>query len=302
MKATNIRNFIGNRSKTAIALFCFALLTACTNTEQKPLPTVGDYLLETIAEVKDLRVGIVTGPYWDMFYEAILPPLREMGYTATPVYFGDFSGPNYALANGLIDINIFQHYVFLNNFKFENTLALSAIMEIPTVSMGVFSTRYSTTGEITYGATASIPDDPSNLARALMVLESANLITLNPAIDKTRATVRDIIANPSGIRFVPLPAHHLVSTLDDYGFSVINGNYAVSSGLNASDSLFQEVLQNNFMNVIAVRTEDLNKRFVRDIIEVIYSEAFGEIITDPNGNYAGFQWPRWLHDAVNETR
>jgi len=84
--------------------------------------------------------------------------------------------------------------------------------------------------------------------------------------------------------------------------SVINGNYAISGGLNLSEALYQEVLVDNYMNVVAVRTEDLNKKFVRDVIETIYSESFREIIADPTGNYVGFQWPRWLHDAMSEVR
>ena len=102
----------------------------------------------------------------------------------------------------------------------------------------------------------------------------------------------------SNLNFSPVPAHELVESLKIFDLSVINGNYAVSSGLNLSDALFQEILVDNYMNIITVRTRDLNKQFVRDIIEIIYSNDFMDIIADPDGNFAGFQWPRWFYDAM----
>jgi len=262
------------------------------------MPVVSDYLHDTTAEIFDLRVGVVSGPYWDMFEEAVMPLLNEKGYTATFICYDDFSKPNFALAQNDIDLNIFQHYVYLNTFKFENDLALSAIMEIPTVSMSLFSHRFISLSEIGAGITVSIPDDASNLARALRVLESANILTLDPSIDKSKATLADVVDNPFFVRLKPLKAHDLVESLKTHDMSVINGNFAISGGLNLSEALYQELLVDNYMNVVAVRTEDLNKRFVRDIIEVIYSDSFRDIVSDLHGNFAGFQWPRWLHDSM----
>ena len=283
-------------------LLFFVMLTACAGNEVRTLPTVSDYMPDAIVEIKDLRVGVVSGPYMDMFTEAVLPSLLEMGYTATFVYYYDYESPNFALAHNDIDINIFQHYAYLNTFKLENDLALTAIMEIPTISMSIFSNRFTSLNEIEPGITASIPDDTSNLARALQVLEGANLITLCPSIDKSRAILTDITHNPYEIRITPLPAHDLAKSLENYCISVIPGNFAISNNLNLAEALYRELLTASYYIVAVVRSEDLNKQFVRDIIEVIYSESFRDIITDPAGNYALFQWPRWLHDAVSVSR
>jgi len=274
--------------------------SACSNNDISALPVLSDYELDNIVEVRNIRVGVVSGPYGDMFKEAILPSLERMGYTANFTYYADFIAPNFALAQNEIDINIFQHYTYLNNFKFENDLALTAIMEIPTVSMGVFSAVFNSLDDLTTGITVSIPDDASNLARALRVLESANVIGLDPFMDKSKATLTDIVSNPLDIRFVPVIAHELVETLGDFDVSVINGNYAVSGGLYLPDALYQEVLVEGYVNVIAVRTEDLNKQFVRDIIEAIYSKEFREVIINPDGMFVGFQWPRWFHEANSD--
>ena len=276
-------------------LFVLAfLLSSCMQSELLPLPVVDDYELSPIVEKKHLRVGVVSGPYWDMFIEAVLPGLAEKGYTAAFSYYYDYTSPNFALARNEIDLNIFQHYVYLNTFKFDYDLALTAIMEIPTVSMGVFSNKYINIEDIERGANVAVPNDASNFARALRVLEAANVITLDPFIDKLRATEADIISNPLEIQLMPYEAHRLVELLDLYDAAVINGNFAVSGGLNPAESLYREILEFNYMNVIAVRTEDLKLQFVRDIIEVIYSESFRNVITDPYGKYTGFQQPRWL--------
>jgi len=285
-----------------IASLSSFFLASCFYGENRELPVVSDYLFDPVVEIKDLRVGVISGPYWDMFEEAVLPSLEEMGYTASMVHYTDYISPNFALARNEIDLNIFQHYTYLNNFKFENDLALSAVMEIPTVSMGVFSEYIKSISDIVTGISVSIPDDASNLARALRVLESANMITLDPGIDKTKALISDIILNPDDLRLTPLPAHRLVESLGIYDIAVIPGNFAVSSGLDISKALYNEVLTENYIIVITVRTDDLNKQFVRDMIDVIYSDSFLDIISDPGGDYASFQWPRWFHDLMDETR
>ena len=276
------------------------LFPACTESERMILPVAADYELEPIVELKHLRVGIATGPYRDMFIEGIKPSLEKLGYTTVLVSYEDFVSPNFALARNEIDLNIFQHYAYLNTFKFENDLALSAITEIPTISMGVFSNRYRSIDNFTRGITVSIPHDPSNFARALMVLEAAGIITLNPFIDKTKATLENIASNPLSIIIVPVESHNLIQSLNVYDVSVINGGVAINGGLHPSQALYNEVLSPNYMIVVALRTEDLDKRFARDLIEIIHSPAFRNIIIDPDGRFTDFQKPRSFYDTPFE--
>jgi D-methionine transport system substrate-binding protein len=127
-------------------------------------------------------------------------------------------------------------------------------------------------------------------------LESSGIIRLDPFIDKTKATVGDIIYNPHDVRIVQIAAHNLASSLRRYDVSVINGNYALSGGLSPSEALYIEALTTNYVNIVAVRTEDLNQQFVRDLIRIIHSDAFRDIISDPDGKYAGFQRPLRFFD------
>ncbi|MCL2765700.1 MAG: MetQ/NlpA family ABC transporter substrate-binding protein [Treponema sp.] len=280
--------------------FSFILFSACQERERIILPVAADYEYPPIIEIKNIRVGVVTGPYGDMFTRGIMPSLEKLGYTAELINYDDFAKPNFALAHNEIDLNIFQHYSYLNTFKFEHDLAISAITEIPTISMGIFSYKYRSIDSLARGITVTIPNDPSNLARSLVVLESAGIITLNPYIEKPKVTLADIIKNPLNIRIVPITAHDLVESLNIYDLSVINGNYALSSGLNYSLALYNEVLAANYMIVVAVKTEDLDKRFARDIIGAVHSPVFRDIITDPEGSFKEFQKPRSFYDIPFE--
>ena len=278
------------------------IFTACRERQTIYMPSAADYEFTWNVERKNLKVGVVAGPYGDMFMEAIMPSLEKMGYTASLVYYSDFINPNIALAREEIDLNIFQHYAYLNNFKFEHDLALSAISEIPTISMGIYSQRYRSLNAPGTGISVSIPDDSTNLARALRILESADMIRLNPFIDKSKATIGDIILNLRSIRFELIEAHRLVETLALYDMSVINGNFAISNGLNPSDALYNEILEENYINIIAVRTEDLSSQFVRDIINALHSDEYIQSIINPNGKYTDFQYPRSFTDLLNLTQ
>ena len=251
------------------------------------------YELELPEETKDIKLGVVPGPYGDMFSETVLPLLALKGYTVELVFYDDFVQPNLALGNYEVDLNMFQHYRYLNDFKFTHDLDLSAIAEIPTVSMAVFSEKYASLEDIEEGAVALIPNDATNLARALRVLEAANVIALEPYSDKSRATEDDIVRNPKNITFKTAEANQLVAELPENDLAVINGNFAYAGGLNIAAALYSEVLQEGYINVIAVRTEDLSRRFVRDILDVIHSDDFKNAII--NSNYGGFQRPRYFY-------
>ena len=257
------------------------------------MPVVSDYVItsEPLTD-KHLRVGLVPGAYADIFTEAIRPSLEDLGYSIETIYYDNYELPNISLARGLIDLNIHQHYKSLNSFKFENDLALSAIAEIPTLPMGIFSSAISSLYDVETNIMVSIPVDYTNRARALALLEDARLITLDKYIDKNEVTETDIVDNPLILRFNTLRAENLVRSLSICELSVIDGSYAISGGLSLEDALYIEVLDADHLIVIAVRTEDLSSEFVRDIINVIHSDKYMQAIINPGGTFAHFQRPR----------
>lgn len=240
---------------------------------------------------KVLKVGVCAGPYGDMFTEAIQPSLEEKGYSVEIVEFSDYVQPNKALAAAEIDLNLFQHSTYLTNFSKENSLDLTFIKEVPTAAMGIFTEKYKTINDIENGATVAIPNDATNLSRAIRVLAQTNIITIDPAVDPKTATQNTLSSNPKNLQFVEIEAPQLPRSLDSVGIAVINGNYALSSGLKLSDALYNEKLSEGYINGVAVRTEDKDSDFTKDVIAVIASDAFKKIIEDPSKQYVSFQRP-----------
>jgi D-methionine transport system substrate-binding protein len=267
--------------------------TACSDKAEQTEPTESTQQVPASSgdEVTELKVGFCPGPYSDLWKKAIAPQLEKKGYSISYVEFSDYVQPNLALANKEINVNMFQHSIYLNNFSKQHNLSLSLVTEIPTVGMGIWSNTTKSIAETKKGAVVTIPNDETNMARGLRVLEAAGLIKLKDGIDKSKATVDDIGENSLELKIVPTEAAQIPRTLDSADLAVVNGNFAVSAGLNPTDSLYNEVLGEGYVNVIAVRTEDLDKQFVKDIKEAATNDEFKAIVDDPQNGFSGFQKP-----------
>ena len=240
---------------------------------------------------KKIIVGVCSGPYGDMFKDAIKPSLEKKGYKVTIKEFSDYVQPDKALANKEIDVNMFQHSTYLKNFSADNKLDLSAIIEIPTVGMGVYSNNFKSIQEVKEGSVVTIPNDPTNLTRALKVLEAAGLVKIDPNADPALATEKNLSENSKNLKFKLIEAPQLPRTLDSADLAVITGNYAIAAGLNPSKAIYSEKLKPGYLNVIAVRTADLNSQMAKDIIEIVKSDKFKSVIDDPKKQYKSFQKP-----------
>jgi len=238
-----------------------------------------------------IKVGVCAGPYEDLFREAIEPTLKEKGYTVEYVQFSDYVQPNKALADGEINVNIFQHSVYLKNFSQEHNLDLVHITEVPTAGMGVFGNTIKSIDAIPNGAKVAIPNDVTNLARAIRVLEQAGLVKIDPAVNPAEATQHTLSENPKNLTFIEVEAPQIPRSLDSADLAVINGNFAIGAGLKLSDALYNEELQEGYINVIAVRTEDMESQFAKDIVEIVHSDAFRGVIEDSSKQYVSFFRP-----------
>ena len=246
-------------------------------------------------EIKEIVFGVAPGPYGDMAKLAIQPELEKKGYTVKLIEFSDYVQPNLALGNGEINVNMFQHSVYLENFSKEHKLELSSVISIPTASMGIFSKRYKSLSELPEGAVVTLPNDVPNLARALRFLVQENIITLKPDIDLTKASEKDIAENPKKLKFTPAEAAQLPRTLESADLAIINGNYAISAGLSLADAVAKEKLAEPYKNIIAVRTADKETQFVKDIEEIVKSEAFRAVILDSKNIFKDFDFPEWFN-------
>ncbi|WP_371974618.1 MetQ/NlpA family ABC transporter substrate-binding protein [Lelliottia nimipressuralis] len=241
--------------------------------------------------------GVAPGPYGDMVKQAIAPSLKEKGYKVVVREFSDYVQPNMALSNGSIDANLFQHSLYFNKFTADKGLKLTKLLTVPTAGMGFYSRQIKSLDQLKKGDIVTLSNDPTNLARGLRFLQSLKLITIKDNIDPTKASERDIASNPKGLVFKPLEAAQLPRTLDSVTASLVNGNFAIAAGLDLSSALAQEHLDENLKNIIAVRTEDADKPFAKDIVAVVQSPAYSAVIDDPKNVYTAFQKPDWMTAA-----
>jgi D-methionine transport system substrate-binding protein len=263
--------------KRVIFIFTAAILLSCSSKSSK----------------NELVFGFSPGPYSDLFHLAIKPGLEKRGYEIKTVEFTDWVTPNLALGNKETDANIFQHSRYLAQFSKDKGLALSPVIAIPTASLGLYSRKLKSIEEISPGLTITVPHDPTNLARALIFLQNLELITIKNDIDPTTASEKDILENRYNLAFTPVDAAQLPRTLESADLAVISGNYAISAGIRLSTALAGEKLELETENIVAVRTEDLDKPFVADLIEIIRSEEFKDVVEDPQYDFSGFQRPQW---------
>lgn len=245
------------------------------------------------AQSQHLIIGVAPGPYGDLVKQAITPSLEKKGYTIEVKEFSDYVQPNLALSNKAIDANLFQHPIYLTKFSADKGLKLSSLISVPTAGVGIYSKKYKSLSEIKEGSTVTVPNDPTNLARALSYLQTLGLIKIKAELDATKASEKDIVENPKKLKIHPIEAAQIPRTVDSVDIAVATGNFAISSGIYPS-AIDREIIPENYINIIAVRTDDLQAQFAKDIKEVVESEAFAQAMSDPTKIFKDFQKPEWL--------
>lgn len=226
---------------------------------------------------KELVFGATAGPYSDQIKLGIKPILEKKGYKVRIVEFNDYVQPNLALAQGALDANAFQHVIYLTKFQKEHKLNLTELVKVPTAPIAIYSKKHRSLNEVREGATVALPNDPTNQARALALLEKFGWIKLKAGFDPIRISEKDVETNIKKIKLLPLEAAQLPRSLDDTDYSFVNGNFAIASGLKLSDALALEDTSDNYQNLVAVRTEDKDKQFVKDIADAYRSKEFRDV-------------------------
>ncbi len=240
---------------------------------------------------KTIRFGATVGPYSDMVTKALAPLLEEKGYEVTNQEFTDYVQPNNALANDELDANLFQHTIYLESFSEQNDLDLSRVVIVPTAPMGIYSEQFDSIDAIEDGSSVALANDPTNLSRTLAMLEDEGLITINEEIDALTASISDIKENPKNLDFIEVEAAQLPRLVESEDISAVPGNYALAADMDLLSALALENMPDNYRNVVAVNTSDLEAQFVKDIKEVIESDEFEAIIDE---EFQGFGKPEWM--------
>nr|WP_246045781.1 MetQ/NlpA family ABC transporter substrate-binding protein [Ureibacillus terrenus] len=271
---------------TFLVFLVAVLLVACnSNSSEKSKAD------STSSESKEIKIGTTAGPYSDMVKKAIKPGLEKKGYKVEIVEFSDYIQPNKALNAGSIQANLFQHTIYLENFEKENNMDLTALITVPTAPMGIYSNKYKSLDEVEDGATITIPNDPTNAARAFNTLQDEGLIKIDPNADPLKVSEKDIIENPKNLKFQPLEAGQLPRSLDSADLAAVPGNYALAANMNLLDALALENMLDQYRNVVAVKADDEDSQLAKDLIEVVQSEEFEKVI---DAEFEGFGKPEWM--------
>ena len=240
---------------------------------------------------KEIKLGATAGPYSDMLSQAIVPGLEEKGYTVELVEFSDYIQPNVALDGGDIDANLFQHTIYLENFEEENGMDLSALITVPTASMGIYSNQYDSLEAIEDGATIAIPNDPVNGARALLMLQDEGLVELDPEAEVLQASERDVVTNTKNLEFQPIEAGQLPRAVDGSDLAAVPGNFAIAADMDLLDALALENMPDQYRNVVAVNAENEDSELAADLVEIVESDEFEAVIDE---EFEGFGKPEWM--------
>ncbi|MEH7384399.1 MetQ/NlpA family ABC transporter substrate-binding protein [Bacillus sp. JJ1521] len=272
---------------TGIILLLVAfVIAACGNSASN-----GDEGKDSAEESKEIKIGATAGPYSDMAKQALKPGLEKLGYTVEIVEFSDYIQPNKALDNGDIQANLFQHTIYLENFEKENNMDLTALINVPTAPMGLYSNVFKSIDEVKEGATVTLPNDPTNAARALNTLRDAGLITIAKDADPLTVSEKDIEENKKNLKFQPIEAGQLPRSVDSADLAAVPGNFALAAKMNLLDALTLEDMSDSYRNVVAISANDNDSQLAKDLKAVVESEDFEKIIDE---EFQGFGKPEWM--------
>ncbi|KIL49525.1 MetQ/NlpA family ABC transporter substrate-binding protein [Jeotgalibacillus soli] len=269
-----------------------AILAACGGSDDSTSDSSESAAPEA-EETKEVKIGATSGPYADMVTKAIKPGLEEKGYTVEVVEFSDYIVPNRALDNGDIQANLFQHKVYMENFAKENNMELSDLIVVPTAPMGIYSNVFASMDEIADGAEIAIPNDPTNAARAFLILEDEGLIKLDENVSPLTVSENDIVENVKNLQFVPIEAAQLPRSVEQVDLAAVPGNFALASDMDLLDALVLENMPDEYRNRVVVKGGEEETQLSKDIIEIVESAGFEEII---DAEFQGFGKPEWMEN------
>ena len=238
-------------------------------------------------ETKTLKVGASVTPHAEILAVA-KKILKEKGIELEVVEYNDYVQPNLAVESGDLDANYFQHTPYMTDFNAGHGTHLVSAGTVHYEPFGIYAGKTATLADIKDGAKIGVPNDGSNEARALFLLESLGLIKLKEGTGFT-ATVLDIESNPKKLDIVEMEAAQLVISRFDLDFAVINGNYALQAGLNAAtDALATEAASSDsaktYANIICVKEGNENNELIKALVEALQSDEVREFI---NTTYKG---------------
>ncbi len=253
------------------ALFAVCTLAGCGSSEQADNTIV---------------IGASPAPHAEILKE-VKPILEKEGYTLEIKEYNDYVQPNVALDAGDLDANYFQHQPYLDQFNAENDMELATAGIIHYEPFGIYAGKSASLDELPEGAQIAVPNDATNEARALLLLEAQGIITLKEGVG-VDATKQDIAENPKQVEILEMEAAQIPRSLQDVELAVINGNYAIPAGLKVADALAIEDSASigavTYGNVIAVQKGHESDEKITALVDALKSEEIQKFMEE---KYAG---------------
>lgn len=274
--------------KRVLALLCAAtlslgLLAGCSGSKKEEASA------DNSGEAEVITVAASTTPHAEILNQA-KEILKEQGYDLQVTVFEDYVQPNNVVDSGEMDANYFQHINYLNSFNEENgtKLVVAENGKIHYEPFGIYPGQKASLDELAEGDAIAVPNDTTNEARALLLLQQEGLITLKEGAGVT-ATVNDVVDNPKKLTLVEVEAAQVPKQLQSVAFGVINGNYALEAGLNVGkDALAVEAADGDaiqqYVNIIAVKEGNESADKIVALTNALKSD---EVVKYINETYEG---------------
>lgn len=258
---------------SVLSLLILVSVVACSNATATTNDTESNGL-------KRVTVAASPVPHAEILNAAV-ELMKEKGYDLQVVEFTDYVQPNKVVENGEIDANYFQHKPYLDSFNEEQGTHIVSVGEVHFEPFGLYKGTKTSLDEIVEGDKIAVPNDTTNEARALLLLQDAGIIKLKADAGLT-ATKLDIEENPKNIEIVELESAQIPRSLQSVAFACMNANYVLEAGLKISDALYIEektsLAAKTYANLVCVAEKNKNEQFAKDLVDCLHSDAIKDFI------------------------
>ncbi|WP_036608730.1 MetQ/NlpA family ABC transporter substrate-binding protein [Oribacterium sp. P6A1] len=260
--------------------------TEAAKTEAAAETKAEESAAETASEPVTIKIGATPSPHAEILEQA-KDALQAAGINIEIVVYNDYVQPNLAVDQGELQANYFQHQPYLDDFNKENNTHVTSVGAVHYEPFGIYAGKSNDLSNIQDGAQIAVPNDTTNEARALQLLQANGIITLKDGVGLT-ATKQDITENPHNVEILEVEAAQIPRSIESVDFACMNGNYAIDAGFKPSDALKQEDASSEaaqtFANVVAVADSDADSDWAKKLVEVLQSDEIANYI---NSTYEG---------------
>ena len=266
----------------AVSAFGCANNEPAPSEQTPPEQTPADKAPSGDAKLTKITVAASSVPHAEIL-EQVKSDLADKGFELEVIEFSDYVQPNMVVEAGDIDANFFQHKPYLDNFNEEKKTNIVSVAAVHYEPLGVYPGKSDDLSNIPDGAAIAVPNDTTNEARALLLLEANGIIRIKEEAGLT-ATKKDIVENPHNVDIVELEAAQVARVVAETDFVVLNGNYALEAGFNVNDALAKEEQESEaaqtYANILCVKKGNEETEKTKALIEALKSDKVKQFISD----------------------